>query len=142
VDHRRHQPQHAARALEFDQRRPVGIEPVEDFRVDRIRRADALLVVAFAALGRKLGLLRAVEIGEGARHDVPVLELRRVGKRLEQAPANDLEALFGARRAPRGFDTPDDVAQPVERLAPARAADFDIVGLRVWASRRYPTPAG
>ncbi|EXI71444.1 MAG: hypothetical protein AW07_03673 [Candidatus Accumulibacter sp. SK-11] len=132
VDHRRHQPQHAARALEFHQRRPVGIQPVEDFRVDRVRCPDAFLVVGFAALGRKLRLLRAVELGEGARHHVPVLELRRVGKWLEQAPANDLEAFFGTGRPPRGFDTPDDVAQPVERLAATRAADFDIVRLRVW----------
>ena len=46
VDHRRHQAQHAARALELEQRGPVGVEPVEDLRVDRVGGLDALLVVA------------------------------------------------------------------------------------------------
>jgi hypothetical protein len=55
-----------------------------------------------------------------------------VGKRLEQAPAHDLEAFFGTRWSPRRFDTPDDVAQAVQRLAAARAADFHVVGLSVW----------
>ena len=77
VDHRRHQAQHAARALELHQRRPVGVEPVEDLRMDRVGRLDALLVVAVAALGRELRLLRAIEIGEGARGHVALLELRR-----------------------------------------------------------------
>ena len=67
VDHRRHQAQHAARALELHQRRPVRIEPVEHLRMDRIGRLQALLVVGVAALGRELLMLRAIEIGEGAR---------------------------------------------------------------------------
>ena len=100
VDHRRHQAQHAARALEFHQRGPVGVQPVEDFRMDRVGRLDALLVFGFAALRRKLGLLVTVKLGEGARHDVAILELRRVGQGLEQAPAHDLEALLGTGRPP------------------------------------------
>ena len=64
VDHRRHQPQHAAGALELHQRGPVGIEPVKDLGVDRVGRLDALFVVGVAALGRELGLLRPVEVRE------------------------------------------------------------------------------
>ena len=68
VDHRRHQAQHAARALELHQRGPVGVEPVEDLRVDRVGRLDALLVVGVAALGREL--LRAAS-GRSRRRPAP-----------------------------------------------------------------------
>jgi hypothetical protein len=78
-----------------------------------------LLVVGVAALGRKLRLLRAVEVGELPRDHVAVLELVGVGQGLEEPPAHDLEAFLGARRAPGRFDAPDHVAQPVEGLAPA-----------------------
>ena len=142
MDHRRHQAQHAAGALELHQRGPVGVEPVEDLRVDRVGRLDPLLVVGVAALGRELLVLRAVEIGERARHHVAVLELRRIDQRLEQPPAHDLEALLGARRPPRRLHPPDDVAQPVERLAPALAAHLDVVGLGVGRAGRCPRPAG
>ena len=73
-------------------------------------------------------MLRPVEVGEGARHHVAILELRSIGQRLEQPPAHDLEALLGAGRPPRGFDTAHDVAQPVERLAPALAAHLHVIG--------------
>ena len=135
VDHRRHQAQHAARALEFHQRGPVGVEPVENLRVDRIRGLDPLLVVGVAALGRELLVLRAVEVGEGARDHVAVLELRWIGQRLEQPPPHDLKAFLGARRPPRGFDAAHDVAQPVERLAPALTAYLHVIGLRVRRTR-------
>ena len=128
VDNGGHQAQHATGALEFDQRRPVAVEAVEDLRVNRVGGLDALLVIAAAALGREFLLLAAIEIGEGAGYHVAVLELRRVRERLEQPAAHDLEALFGARRAPGRFDAADHVAQTVQRFAAALAADFDIVG--------------
>jgi len=131
VDHGRHQAQDAARALELEQRRPVGVEAVEDLRVDRVRCLDALLVVGVGALRRKLLVLHPVEVGERPRHHVPVLEVRRVGHRLEQPPPHDLETLLGGRRMPRRLDASHHVAQAVERLAASLAADFDIVGLRV-----------
>ena len=132
VDDRRHQPQqHAAGALELHQRRPVAVEPVEHLGVDGIGRLDPLLVVGVAALGWKLLVLGPVELRERAGHDVPVLELRRIGERLEQPSSDDLETLFGACRPPGRFDAPDDVPQPVERLPSARAADLDVVGLGV-----------
>ena len=65
VDDGGHQAQHAAGALELDQGGPVGVEPVEDLRVDGVGRLDALLVVGVAALGRELLVLGAVEVGEG-----------------------------------------------------------------------------
>ena len=74
VDHRRHQAQHAAGALEFHQGRPVRAEAVEDLGVDRVGGLDALLILGLAALRRELGLLRAVQLGEGSRHHVAVLD--------------------------------------------------------------------
>jgi hypothetical protein len=65
VDHRSHQAQYTARALERHQRRPVAVKPIENLRVDRVRGLDALLVVAALALGRELGALRVIEVGEG-----------------------------------------------------------------------------
>ena len=124
VDHRRHQPQHAARALELHQRRPVGVEPVEDLGVDRVGRLDALLVLGIAALGRELLVLRPVQVGERRADHVAVLELGRVDQRLEQPAPHDLEAFLGAGRPPRRLDAADHVAQPVERLAPALPADL------------------
>ena len=131
VDDGRHQPQHAARALELDQRGPVAIEAVEDLGVDGIGGAHALLVVGVAALGRELLLLAAVEVGKRPRHHVAVLELGGVAQRLEQAPAHDLKALLGRGRAPRRLDAAHHVAQAVERLAAALAAHLDVVGARV-----------
>ena len=58
-----------------------------------------------------------------------------VGQRLEQPAPHDLEALLGAGGPPRGLDAADDVAQPIERLAPALAAHLDVVGLGVGRAR-------
>ena len=107
--------------------------------MDRVCGRDPLFVVGVAALRRELLVLTAVEVGERARDDVAVLEPRRVGERLEQPTADDLEAFLGAGRPPRRLDAPDDVAQPVERLAPALAADLDVGGACA-GSRCCPTP--
>ena len=61
MDHGRHQAQNAARALELHQGRPVGIEPVEDLRVDGIGRLQALLVIGGAAFRRELVGLRTID---------------------------------------------------------------------------------
>jgi hypothetical protein len=99
MDHRRHQAQHATRALELHQRRPVAVEPVEDFGVDRESGLDAPLVIACAAVWREFGRLRAVEIREGARRQVALLvEIAR--DRLEQAPPHDLETFLRRCRPP------------------------------------------
>ena len=98
---------------------PVGVEAVKHFRVDRVRRAQALLVVRVAALGRELLVLRAVEIGKGPCHHVAVLELRRISQGLEEPPRTISNP---PRRWPAGgLDTPDHIAQPVERFASALA---------------------
>ena len=100
MDHRRHESQHTPGALEFHQRRPVGIQPVEDFRVDWIRRLHAFLVITPLALGRELRRLGVVKVREGPRRYIALLERLRPGQRLEQPPSHDLEALFGRRRSP------------------------------------------
>ena len=100
MDHGGHQAQHAARALELHQGGPIGVEPVEDLRVDRIRGLDAFLVVAASTLGRELGTLRVIEVRERARGHVTLFEGVGSGERLEQAPPHDLEAFLGSRRTP------------------------------------------
>ena len=92
---------------------------------------DPFLVVGVTALGRKLLVLGPVQLRERTRHDVPILELHRIGERLEQPSSDDLEAFLRAGRPPGRFDPPDDVPKPVERLPAARAADLDVVGLGV-----------
>ena len=47
-DCQRHQPQYAAGPLELVQRRPVVEEPIEQFRVDRVRDLHALAVFGLA----------------------------------------------------------------------------------------------
>ena len=51
VNDGRHQPQHAARALELHQRRPVRVQAVEDLGMDRIGGLDPLLVIDVPTLG-------------------------------------------------------------------------------------------
>ena len=131
VDHRGHQAQHAAGALELHQGRPVVVEAVEDLRVDRVGRFDPLLVVRVAAIRRELGLVLAVPVGEGAGDHVAVFEEIGIPNRLEEPPPNDLEPLLRARRPPGGFHPPDDVAQAIQRLAPPLPANLHVVGASV-----------
>src|SRR5687767_7482366 len=99
--------------------------------MDWVRSLDALFVIATPALGRELGALRVIEVSEGTCRHVALLECVRPRERLEQPPPNDLESFLGSRRSPRRLHAPDHVAQPLKRLAPADAAHFRIVGLRV-----------
>ena len=121
MNHRRHQPQHAAGALELRQRRPVGVEPVEYLGMDGIGILDALFVVGLAALGGKLLLLRAVQVGEPARHHIAGRELRGIDKGLKQTPPHDPEALLGTGRPPGSLDATNHVAQPLQGVAAALA---------------------
>ncbi len=136
MDYGGHQAQHTAGALELDQRRPVGIEAVEDLGVDGVGGAQPLLVIRLARLRRELLALGAVKVIKGAGHRVAGLELVRVNEWLEQAAADNLEAFFGAGRPPRCLDPADGVAQPVKRRPAALAADLDVVGHRMGRAGR------
>ena len=59
VDDRGHQPQHATGPLEPVQRRPVAVQPVEQLRVQRVRRLDPLLIRRLGDPGRELGPVTA-----------------------------------------------------------------------------------
>jgi len=124
MNHRRHQTQHAARALEFIQSRPVVIEPVEQLRMDRIRRFDPALIFRLAGLGRKLLGVLAVLVRECLNDRVASGEEIGVPDRLEQSPADDLKALFRAGRAPGCFDPLDDVLQTLQRGQTTLAANL------------------
>ncbi len=99
--------------------------------MDRVRGLNPLLVVATLALGRELGALRVIEVGEGARGHIALLEGVGPGERLEQPAPHNLEAFLGRRGPPRRLDSPHHVAQAVERLAPTNAAHLHVVGLRM-----------
>ena len=89
---------------------------------------DPLLVVDVPALRRELLVLGPIELRKCPRDHIPVRELRGVRERLEEPPPHDLEAFLGARRPPGRLDASDDVAQAIERLAPALSTDLDIIG--------------
>jgi hypothetical protein len=132
VDHRRHQAQHAAGALEFHQRGPVGVKTVKNLGMDWVRGLEPKLVIRIAAFGRKLLAFLAIKIKEFPGHRIAGDELRLLNKRLEEAPAHNFKTFLGAGRPPRGLHAADDVAQPVERRASALAAHFDVIGYGVW----------
>ena len=69
-DHGRHQPQHAAGALELVERRPVLVEPVEQLGMDRVRQLHPPPVLGLADLAREVGRLLAVEVAERLDHAV------------------------------------------------------------------------
>ena len=117
MNHCRHEPQHAARALEFHQRGPIGIEPVENFRVDGIRRLEPFLIIRIAAFRGEFLLLRAVKLHERLGGSVAGDVQLRVGDRLKQPPPDNLETFLGTRRPPGRFHAADGVASS----APARA---------------------
>ena len=139
VDHHRHQAQHPARSLELHQGGPVGVQPVEDLRVDRVGGLHPPLVVSVAALRRELLVLGAVHVEEGPRHRVPGHELVLLNQRLEQAAAHDLEALLGAGRPPGCLHAAHGVAQPIQCRPTALTSHLDIIGAGV---RRSPRVGG
>src|SRR5699024_7242718 len=69
VDHRTHQAQYAARALELLESGPLGIEPVEQFRMHRIGGTDPGLVLSTRDVGRELARVLLVEELELASRD-------------------------------------------------------------------------
>ena len=86
---------------------------------------DPAFVVGFAALGRKLLLLGAIQLDEGAGHSIAGHELV-AGERLEQPPAHDLKALVGTGGPPGRFHAADGVFQPRQGFAAPLTADFDV----------------
>ena len=131
VDHRRHEPQHAAGALEPGEGGPVRVEAVEDLGMDGVSGLEAALVVGGAALGGKLHPLLPVQLPEGAGRQVALLEGVRPYQRLEQPTAHDLEALLGAGRLPRRVDPAQHVAQPVQGAASSKPPHLRVVRLGV-----------
>jgi hypothetical protein len=102
-----HEAENASGALKFGKGRPVGIESVKHFGMDRVGRAEALLVVSGAAFRRELLRLRPVEVVERAGDKVAGLELLLLDQWFEEATSHDLESLLGARGPPGGFHSPD-----------------------------------
>ena len=100
MDDRRHKTQHAARALEFVQSRPVVVQAVEKFRVDGVGLADAPFVVGLAAFGGELVVLRPIHAHIGAGHSVPRRKGLRGGHGFKEPAAHDFKAFVRAGRSP------------------------------------------
>ena len=126
VDDRRHQAQHAARALEPLQRGPVAVQPLEDLRMDRIVRLQPLQIAGLPALGREVAALLAVQRVERAAY---VVAGRLVVERQEEPSAHDFESFLGADRLPDRLHAAERVLDARQRLPARVAPDLD-VGLR------------
>ena len=109
MDHRRHQAQHAARALELHQRRPVVVEPVEHFGMNGVSGLETGFVIGLRTLRRKLLLLRAIKIMKRTGHGIARDELLPFDQRFEKSAPHDFESFFRARRPPRRLQTADHV---------------------------------
>ena len=96
-----HQPQHPPGALELVEGRPVAEKPVEQLGVDRVRQLHPPPVGGLGGRRREVAGLAAVHLGEGPDHAVAAAGLVG-GHGVEQAAADDLEALVGTGRLPLG----------------------------------------
>ena len=83
VDYTGHQSQYTTRPLEFVQRGPVVVQPVEQLRMDRVGHLQPAFVIAFTAFRGKLIVLRAVHVHEGPGDCIACHERFLVSDRLE-----------------------------------------------------------
>ena len=125
VDDRGHQPEHATGALEPVKGRPVAVQPVEQLRVQRIRRLDPLLIRRIGDPRWELGPVLRIEVCEhpGNRADV---RLRVRSRILEQPLPDDRERLHRRRGPPLVGDPVNHLLQPGESLRPVKSADLKV----------------
>ena len=89
--------QHPARALEFVQRGPVLVQPVEHLGVDGVGLGNALLVTRLLCLSRELAGVLAVQLAKGPCGG---LYLHRIARRVKQAAAHNFKRLLRSHRLP------------------------------------------
>ena len=82
-----HKAQHAAGSLEVLQRRPVGIEPLENLRVYWVSGLDAVFVGRLSALGWEFLTIGSVKVAIGPGDVIPLYEGGLVGDGLETGDA-------------------------------------------------------
>ena len=75
MNDRCHQPQHASGPLEPVQRGPVVVEPIEEFRMDRVGHLDSVFVGSVFAGLWKLLMLLGVHVGECTGHRIACYSL-------------------------------------------------------------------
>src|SRR5205823_770334 len=110
VDDGVHEAQHAARALEALEARPVLVQAVEQLWVNRKGLLDAILVAAIPRIAREVVGVAVVHLHEAASRRVDRRERVGVG-RDEQPLADDVVSLVWGRWAPLIGDAPYDVLQ-------------------------------
>ncbi len=91
-----HQPQDAPCTLELHQCGPVGVESVEDLRMNGVGRFDTLFIVRVVAIRRKFRLLCSVKVCKGTCYNIAILELGRIGKRFKEPPPHNFKAFLSA----------------------------------------------
>ena len=127
MDHGRHQAQDTARPLELHQGRPVGIQAVEDLRMDRVGRFQSPFVLPLSATRRE-GVAGVGPVGLG---ECPARQGARIDPvgcdRLEEAATHDLETLVRRGRLPVLGNAPHDVADARQCRPAPDTTDLHII---------------
>ena len=124
-DGERHQPQHAAGALELVQCRPIAEEPVEQLGMDRVRQLHPPPVLELAHARREVAGSLHIHLAE--RADDAVAHPRPLRRdRIEQPSPHDLERLVRRRRLPLRRRAGDHVLEPLQRRATPIPTHLDV----------------
>src|SRR5262249_47710744 len=108
------------------QARPIGVESVEEFRVDRIGGFQAALVFSFSACrGKLLGLL-AIQFGKLPHDCIAYSKELGIGQGLKQAPSYNLKPLLGAGRPPGRLNASKGVLEPFQYCLAGFSTDLDV----------------
>ena len=123
VNDRAHQAQHTTCALEAFKGRPLLVESVEHFRVDRVGPLDAVFIRGVACFAREVVGVFAVHLDVGSRSRTDGRERGGVCV-FEQPLLDDVVRLVGRRRPPLICHATYDVLESFQRLQSVGAADL------------------
>ena len=102
VDDLGHHLEHATSALEIFQARPIVIQAIKHFGVNRIGLLQTLIIMTLLGFGRKVGSVGNVKIGKLAAH---LLRRQLIIDTIEQPAPHDLEGFLGSHRLPQRLHT-------------------------------------
>ena len=122
IRHARHQTQNAARLLETFNRRPLVIEEMKKFRMNRIAIHHLLLIRNILCLHGKIIAMRAVHLTESRTNGIAC---RLVLARKKKSAPHDFKAFVCRHRLPDGLHAPEGMLDLRQNLLPCIAANFD-----------------
>src|SRR5262245_40886585 len=99
--------------------------------MNRVGRLQPCLVVRLPTFRRELLGLSPVKLRELPSDDISILEVCGIDQRVEETPADDLEAFLRGCGTPSRLDAPDDVAEALESFPAALTAHLGVVRLCV-----------